>query len=261
MRDQIILPLSDYNSASRYKAEVRVVSPEIARSDLTRHNSCFVGISLESANFLGNKLQSIIDYISTRYSHCVFLLGDHVHRLTLQIRKTLNEEQSRYHALALGDYFLRTQGHMLCNSETGEAFPVIRGSDIHRLPIVQSYLMQLQEQFSTDLNFNHSVKEFAKVFIARSDKDDDETEHDSQLITYSCQYVLEELAETCYMISQGHCVLVYPGSLAIFQQIADGLFAGSGLPAELNHLVNIGLRLKRRGKKAVATVQHPAHYC
>lgn len=256
MQNQIIVSLSDYSSASRYKAEVRVVSPEIARSTLGQGESCFVGISLESSNFLGGKLQSIVDYISNRYSNCTFLLGDHVHRLTLQIRKDLSQEQCFYHALGMGDYYLRTQQHMLRHSQTGEAFPVLRGSDIYQAPEVVGYMALLEQQFRLDSNFKMAIEGFAGQFINRSNETPQGTADSSEAVRLSCQYVLEELAETCYMISKGHPVLIYPGSLAIFQQISNGLF--KGLPKEMERLINVGLRLKRRGKKLVQPEQQQA---
>ncbi|HFE37663.1 MAG TPA: hypothetical protein ENK06_04470, partial [Gammaproteobacteria bacterium] len=140
MKDYIVVPLSGYNSTSRYKAEVRIVSPGSARQRFTQHNHCFVGISLDSPSFLGSKLQAIIDYVSKNFENCTFLLGDHVHRMTLRIRKNLDLEQCYYHALGLGDYYLRTQKHLLRHKDTGKAFPIIRGSDIHQLQEVKAYL-------------------------------------------------------------------------------------------------------------------------
>lgn len=253
MENQIIVSLSDYSSDLRYKAEVRVVSPDAARSTLDQEESCFVGISLDSPSFLGSKLQSIVNYISNRYSNCTFLLGDHVHRLTLEIRKNLSKEQCFYHALGLGDYYLRTQQHMLHHSQTGEAFPIIRGSDIYQTPEVMGYLSLLEQQFMLDSGFKMAVEGFAEQFIARSHENLQGTADSSEAARLSCRYVLEELAETCYMISKGHHVLIYPGSLAIFQQISDGLF--KGLPKELDQLINVGLRLKRRGRKLVQAEQ------
>lgn len=247
MKDHIVLQLSDYTATSRYKAEVRILSPELARSTLLEHDRCFVGISLDNPNFLGPKLQSIVDWISNRYSNCIFLLGDNVHRHTLRLRKSLNDEQSYHHALGLGDYYLRTHGHMLKHSLTGESFTIIRGSDIHSNPKVRAYIEQLETQFATNPDFKSAVKSFALQFVARFDDDLGDDEEALEAVRHSCQYVLEELGETCYMISLGHRVLAYPGSLAIFQQIADGVFAD--LPEELDQLINVGLRLKRRGKK------------
>lgn len=246
MQDKIIVSLADYRADSRYKAEIRVISPDIVPNNSGQAQSCFVGISLDNPNFLGSKLQSIVDFISNRYDNCCFLLGDHVHRLTLQIRKDLTREQCQYHALGLGDYYLRTQQNVLRHSHTGEAFPLIRGSDICQLPEVMNYRSMLEQQFESDPAFRTAIEGFAGQFIARSSEITSE-EARSEIIRLSCQYVLEELAETCYMISKGYSVLVYPGSLTIFQQISNGFF--EGLPNELKQLINIGLRLKRRGKK------------
>lgn len=250
MNNQIVIPLHT-RSDSRYKAEVRDFTPATERENLEQFTSCFVGISLENPNFIGNKLDSMIHWISKRFPHCVFLLGDQVHRLTLQIRKGLDDENSIHHALGLGDYYLRTHQHFFKHSLTGENLPIIRGSDIYQQAKVVNYREQLKTLFDTNNIFRSAVEHFAQAFILRGEEMDANDAACGNHINWSCHYVLEELAETCYMISQGHRVLVYPGSLAIFQQIADDGF--ENMPAELNELVNISLRLKRRGKKRLDT--------
>ncbi|WP_086929701.1 tRNA-dependent cyclodipeptide synthase [Agarilytica rhodophyticola] len=247
MKNQIIIPLNQSNNA-RYKAEVRTCVPAEARADISTYKSCFVGISLENPSFIGSKLASIVDWISNRFSDCTFLLGDNVHRLTLQIRKDLGAEDSLNHALGLGDYYLRTHQHILKNTKTGKPFKVIRGAEIYDNCSVIKYHEALQTLFKEQESFREAVRGFARQFILRAESFDILATENA--VNLSCRYVLEELAETCYMISLGHNTLVYPGSLAIFEQISEGCFVG--LPKELDKLVNIGLRLKRRGKKPVA---------
>lgn len=244
MKNQIIIPLNHSNNA-RYRAQVHNCIPASARADIGTYKSCFIGISLENPNFIGGKLASVVDWISNRFSNCVFLLGDSIHRLTLQIRKELNAEDSLNHALGLGDYYLRTHQHMLVNTKTNEPFDIIRGTEIYNNCDVIEFRDALQALFDKEEKFFESVRGFSRQFILRADSFDIlATEH---ALNLSCRYVIEELADTCYMISQGHKTLVYPGSLAIFEQISNGCF--DNLPSELNELVNIGLRLKRRGKK------------
>ncbi|MFO6424160.1 tRNA-dependent cyclodipeptide synthase [Motilimonas sp. KMU-193] len=242
MANETASPFSTSDHSFRYKAEVRLVSPASARGTSNHNTKCFVGISLESPVFIGHKLQSIIDFVSNRYSDCCFLLGDHVHRLTLQMNNDFTREESFNHAINLGNSFLSSQGHILRNSKTGKPFDLVRGSEIYHLPEVLGYLSVLKTIFEQDIEFRSAVEHFADQFIARQ-----HIVQPNRAIQLSSEYVLEELAETCYMISSGYETLVYPGSLAIFQQISDKKF--SDLPVELDKLVNVSLRIKRRGKK------------
>lgn len=261
MNYQLSIPINNTENEASYRAQVQSFPSQIKRSDLDRHiqslGKCFVGISLQNPNFIGNKMRSVVDWISKRFPECNFLLGDHVHRLTLQIRQELAEENSYNNALGLGDLYLRTHRKILTGENKNLYTEIIRGSEIYSTNEVAHFRSLLRECYDNNLEFSSALEQFATLFIMRGLDSPPNKECANWQRKLSTQYVIEELAETCYMISKGYNILVYPGSLAIFEKISEGCF--KKLPVELNSLVNIGLRLKRKGKALSNQAdRHPA---
>ncbi|CAM3653983.1 hypothetical protein VA7868_04146 [Vibrio aerogenes CECT 7868] len=229
------------NQKPQYKGEIQQVSPKTERDFLKCKPRCFVGVSLGNPSFTGAKLEGLIRFISKRFGACTFLLGDHIHRLTLQIRLGVDEAQATKIALNMGREYTQLYHPLWEKVFKESSFNFIKGSDIYNDERVSCYLMNIQTLYQDNPEFMAAVDRFARTFISRALNHNEFTEN---AIALSSQYVLEELAETCLMIDEGHQVLVYPGSLAIFEQIAEGNFPA--LPKELKSLVNVSVRLKKR---------------
>ncbi|QMV17016.1 tRNA-dependent cyclodipeptide synthase [Vibrio spartinae] len=225
----------------QYKGEIQQVSPKIRRDHLKSKPKCFVGISLSNPSFLGAKFEGLINFIANRHHECTFLLGDYIHRLTLQISEGLAEDEAKKTALQMGEEYIERHRNLLEKNHPQLSLNFIKGSHICHNERVQSYLDHLRREYHDNSEFKLAVNRFSGKFIARAMSENELTE---RAISLSSQYVLEELAETCFMIHAGHEVLIYPGSLAIFEQIADGHFPH--LPEEFNALINVSVRLKKR---------------
>lgn len=68
----------------KYTAKIASVSSFKHRYDFESSDHCFLGISLENSHFHPEKLASIVQWISRRFAHCTVLVGESIHRLTLQ---------------------------------------------------------------------------------------------------------------------------------------------------------------------------------
>ncbi|MDW6004853.1 tRNA-dependent cyclodipeptide synthase [Vibrio mangrovi] len=225
----------------KYKGEIQRVSPKSKKEYLKEKPKCFIGISLNNPNFLDSKFTGLIDFVANRHNECTFLLGDYIHRLTLQIRDGLSEEDALKIALAMGDKYIQQNEYILNEYINNLHVNFIRGSEIHDNEKFKIYFQKIKSEYDSDVEFRTAVNKFSRIFISRSSDEEAISDMD---VFLSSLYVLEELAETCYMISLGHNVLLYPGSLAIFENIADGLFPN--LPDEFKQLVNVSIRLKSR---------------
>ncbi|SHO55992.1 tRNA-dependent cyclodipeptide synthase [Vibrio quintilis] len=229
------------NQQLQYKGEIQRVSPKMKRDFLKTRPKCFVGVSLSNPCFSGAKFEGLIRFIAARYNECTFLLGDHIHRLTLQITQGFGDTQAKEIALNMGQIYIQQHRHLWEKFYQDTTFNFIKGSDVYDDQRVTDYFIRIQATYNNYPDFTQAVNGFARTFISRALNDDELTE---KAIALSSQYVLEELAETCLMVNEGHQVLVYPGSLAIFEKIADGNF--SMLPQELGTLINVSVRLKKR---------------
>lgn len=231
----------------RYRASVARVSPDHLRADLTDlHERCMLAVSLGSQTFEGAKLEATIEWIAENFKRCAVLVADSIYRLTLQVTRDLPAESSREVALQMGREFVDTyrplfEQHSACH------FEFVLFSDIEATPDFKAYFAGFVEFYQTDADFRTSVEGFSQLYLERGGKLDEEEIREvvwlkRQMATL---YLLEESAVFALMNRDGWPVLVYPGSIRTFQDIAEGLFPG--VPEHLKSLVFVSLRLNRTG--------------
>jgi hypothetical protein len=88
--------------------------------------------------------------------------------------------------------------------------------------------------------FQKSVEDFASYYLSRRLV----LEHSYNAMDLSCKYLLEELAVICCLAKASPCTFVYPGSLTILKEIAEGKHPY--LPEGLLQIDYVKLQLKRR---------------
>lgn len=232
----------DVPTTPKYKAEINNVAPKSARTSFKKHNRCFFGISLENSNFFRPRLAASLTWINNNFDHCSILVGDSIHRITLQIKHDIKKEQALKKALHLGTEFI---DHELATIETlltDCSFDFVLCSEIQNHPEYQIYHEQLLNVFSQNIRFAQSIKKFANAFVGYEmtiapDKYE-------KFINMSCQYLLEELAIFACLVKKGIPVMIYPGSINTLVEIANG--EHSDVPDDLKHLITVALRIKHR---------------
>jgi tRNA-dependent cyclodipeptide synthase len=80
---------STVTGSTRYRAKIDGVSPASRRDTFEQHEECFLGISLENSNFVRAKLAGIVEWIARRFARCTVLVGDSIHRITLEATRGL----------------------------------------------------------------------------------------------------------------------------------------------------------------------------
>lgn len=68
----------------RYQAAISFVSPASSHHTFEAHGDCFLGVSLQNSNFRQDKVRSMANWISQRFPRCTVLVGDSIHRITLE---------------------------------------------------------------------------------------------------------------------------------------------------------------------------------
>ncbi|BCK73641.1 hypothetical protein Srufu_075940 [Streptomyces libani subsp. rufus] len=121
------------------------VSPVSDRHTFEEHSNCFLGISLENSNFRPIKVRSLAEWTSRRFSRCTVLVGDSIHRITLESTRGLCPPEALTEALRLGREFIDEQAHIFDDFRDRTDFTY------------QSYHRALQDYFSQDANFCTSV--------------------------------------------------------------------------------------------------------
>ncbi|MBC1237261.1 tRNA-dependent cyclodipeptide synthase [Nostoc sp. 2RC] len=227
----------------KYRVEIAAVIPQIARHELDRYEHCFLGISLESENFSIAKLVGMTDWISKHFKKCTILIGDSIHRITLQINQGLKEKQALNKALIQGREYVENANYVFDNYIKTCIFNVIFCSEIQQSEDYFKYYEQLQNLIRKDEKFANSVKSSVKEFVLRHFEQN--TENFDFYVELSSKYLLEELALFTCLIKYDLSIMIYPGSLLkIFEEIAEGHYAG--VPDSLKKIVHVSLHLKSR---------------
>lgn len=222
----------------RYRTKISAVVPTQRRASLPEYRQALLGISLGNAQGPAKTI-CMGDWIERRFDACRVLVGDSIHRLTLQILERCDETDARQRALQMGQVYMR-RTRALFERFADCRFDYVFTSQLEEHENFQPHLRQLARASEQNSDFDAFVKRFVEVFVARNHMDD---AHGALSVRLSRLYLLEELAMLACLIEDGWPVLLYPGSLGSAQIAPHGF---SGLPAPLQSLVSVSLQLRRR---------------
>jgi len=86
-------------SSTGYRAKVDFVSPQNRRDTFELEYECFLGVSLGNRNFEPVRFHSLLEWVSRRFSKCKILVGDSIHRLTLESCSGMSAHEAHDRAL------------------------------------------------------------------------------------------------------------------------------------------------------------------
>ena len=231
----------DVATISKYKVEVAQIFPTSQRSALHESGHCMLGFSLQSQSFAPTKLAGMVEWISRHFSECSVLIGDGIHRITLEING-MSPEYTANRALLMGREIIDGDAMLFKRHKNNCQFHVISTAELQKTASYHHFHQALCRLFHEDEAFKRSVMQFARDFVSHQHYDSVER------LTYcqqlSCQYLLEEVAITAMLLQQGVSVFVYPGTLTIMQELSLGQHPSA--PREFERLISVNLRLKRR---------------
>lgn len=228
---------------SRYKAKIASVSPPAMRTQFENEDACFLGVSLENTHFSRPKLEAMLEWVARRFSRCTLLVGDSIHRITLESTRGYRPESALREALALGDRFIASNDDLVAAFRDRILFRYATCSEVQHSTDYARYHSELRAQFATDQAFRLSVRSFAQNYHRRSwDLLDADTR--ARRLERSCDYFLEEFAVFACLRRRGLGVMVYPGAFSTLEEIARGRHPGTC--SELRGLTIVSLQIKRR---------------
>jgi tRNA-dependent cyclodipeptide synthase len=203
---------------------------------------CILGVSLESPAFRTSKLVTMTEWIRNRYSRCTAMLGDGLYRLTLQLESDSRENDALEYSKWLARDYVQTQWPVFHLRESNCQFEFQFCSDVLTNDLsYPAYYAHVCSLFAKDARFQESCRAFARDFLRRRPEREASSE---KHIDLSSRYLLEELAVISCLAQEGPCTFLYPGSLTILEEIADGKHPG--VPAPLRTIDYIELKLKHR---------------
>ncbi len=227
----------------RYRAKIIFVSPESQRNKFENYKSCFCGVSLENSNFIRPKLIASLEWISNRFSFCCVLIGDSIHRITLESLQDLNPEEAKDKALFLGQEFLYREKSIFSQFDKACKFKFVFCSQIQQYHDYAQYHESLKNLYKEDTLFRTSVRAFGEKFHKKK-QSQLSLEELERRIEKSSDYFLEEFAIFACLQRRGYPVMVYPGSFSTLTEIAEGKHPNA--LQELKDLTVVSLQLKKR---------------
>ncbi|MGK7908532.1 MAG: tRNA-dependent cyclodipeptide synthase [Synechococcus sp.] len=243
------------------------------RCKIDQYNYCILGISLENPSFSSEKLLAMTDWIATHFQKCYVLIGDSLHRITLQLDQKLSDKQALDRAILMGKEYINIHMNIFRHYENNCHFEFIYCSKIQQKKEYREYYKQIKDLFDKNREFKNSVNSFSREFVRRRiplNKEShsldkilansnrsfskgsfngqihfkDKGKFSESYIELCDEYLLEELAIFSCLYKDRVCPMFYPGSFSIFEEIYKGEHAE--IPACLNNIIYGTLRLKRR---------------
>ncbi|NEO38620.1 MAG: tRNA-dependent cyclodipeptide synthase [Moorea sp. SIOASIH] len=231
------------NLLPKYRTKIIFVSPESNRNTFEDNENCFFGISLENSHFTRPKLMASLDWISKRFSSCFVLIGDSIHRITLETRGGLEPVEAYDKALCLGSEFLHREKNIFKRFENYCKYNFILCSEVQSYPDYNLYYTKLKNLFDQDTSFQNSVKAFSENYHRRKQAQISNEQWKAH-ISRSSEYFLEEFAIFACLVKRNIPVMVYPGSFSTLTEIVNGKHPK--VLQELKDLTVVSLQLKKR---------------
>lgn len=249
----------------KYKVTVSQVSPEHMHSSLFEYQRCVFGISLSgNKNFDGARLEACIRWISKHFKSCLVMVGDSVHRHTIEITSGLQGDLARFEALRIGREFVDRHRTLFEYYSGSCAFEFLMTSKAEKHPDFELYLDELQRLYRENKPFETTVRSFVQEYLGRGDKvGEDRADEFSCLEHLSVSYLLEESAIFACLVKDGWSVMVYPGSIKALEEMVDGKHPE--VPAPLRQMIQVRLSLRKAGVQFVpdslevpaSPIEHP----
>lgn len=230
-------------AGERYKAKIAFVSPHTRRNSFEDEPKCFLGVSLENRNFTPNRFHSMVEWAARRFEKCSILIGDHIHRITLQSTRDMPEEDARREAVRLGDAFMEESRLIVDAYRHATDFQYITCSEIQASTECKDFYSSLRNYFLEHSGFRDSVEKFGRNYHRHNCEKLSE-EQQRHRLDFSSRYFLEEFSVFACLVRKGFKVMAYPGAFSTLAEIAAGDFPG--MLDELQKLTVVSLQLKRR---------------
>ncbi|MEM1169499.1 MAG: tRNA-dependent cyclodipeptide synthase [Cyanobacteria bacterium P01_H01_bin.35] len=232
-----------------YKATLAKVFPHSLRNCLSEHQKCIFAISLGSKNFVyRERLEACIKLISENFPTCLVLIGDSVHRLTIEIRQGIEGDDAWLQAIRTGEEFVNENGLLFEQYSESCQFEFRMASEILERSDFNIYYEELQSLYQKNESFQNMVNSFAETYLNRGEQLEIEKADQLRQKHLATTYLLEESALFTCLVKEGWLVFLYPGSIKTFEEISEGLHPE--VPEPLKQMIWVSLRLKKRNSRS-----------
>ncbi|MGG4663462.1 tRNA-dependent cyclodipeptide synthase [Providencia vermicola] len=227
----------------KYYAKTATVFPKSARFSFEKKNECFLGVSLENENFTSEKFLAMLNWVNQRFRRCNILIGDSIHRITLETNKGLSPEDSLSAALNLGRAYQKQASKILKAKAFYTEFSFITCHALQQTTEYAAFHDKITQSFLLSNKFRVSVEQFSLNYHRHHWKELNESQQQN-CINKSSQYFLEEFAIFACLANRGLNVMVYPGTFSSLAEIVNG--EHPDIIDELKQMTVISLNIKKK---------------
>ncbi len=219
------------------------------RNRLSEYQKCVFAISLGSKNFVDReRVEACIKWISENFQTCLVLVGDSVHRLTVEVREGIKGDEAYLKAIRTAEKFVNENSFLFEEYSESCEFEIIMISEIAKRSDFNIYYEELQSLYQKNESFQSLVNFFAHKYLNRGEEVVAEQLGELRQKSLATTYLLEESALFTCLVKEGWLVFVYPGSIKTFEEISEGLHPEVPLP--LKQMIWASLRFKKRNAKS-----------
>ncbi len=231
-----------------FKVSLAKTFPHSIRGSLSEYDKCVFPISLGSKNFYTKPVEACIKWISYNFKNCLVLVGDSVHRLTIQVREGIKEDEARLKAIHTAEKFVNENYLSFQEYSEGCQFEFKMLSEIAKRSDFNIYYDELQSLYQKNESFQSMVNSFAQSYLNRVKQVEVEDMQELKQKHLATTYLLEESALFSCIAKEGWLVFLYPGSIKTFEEISEGLHPE--VPEALKQIIWVSLGLKRLNYKS-----------
>jgi tRNA-dependent cyclodipeptide synthase len=201
---------------------------------------CLYGVSVSSWIVDLSELRAVWDWTRTQFDRCAVLLGDSLHRLTVQAQMGLDTDASRAEASRRAD---RMEAQL--RAAIGHEAVLIRTSAVAARQEFSRSFSELQEAFGRCADFRNAIRTDALRYCERQVAAGRLNAPFESAIQLSVRYLLEEVATYNLLAQEGWLAETYQGGeLYALAKFMRGDFPG--LAPALEKRVHISLRVSKR---------------
>lgn len=203
-----------------YRVKIKEVHPALNAEDIL-HLKPYLGISLSNPLYSNNQLFILLEWITSRFSSCVFLIGDTLNRFNIEI----------FTPSSYVDYVKKciTKGKDIENAISsftrnlsGE-YTTIRWSQIFKTERCIRYKTRFRELYDQNETFKMAIAHTCTSYFESQAKKGFPIKGDPLTANdLAVEYLIEELSVFSMLIDDGFVMQLYAGTqLPILKKIAN----------------------------------------
>ena len=226
--------------------DVQVLRGPTSDNIFESEDKCYLGISIGNRNLYHERLEVVLSWINKNFDACHILLDDFLNRHNEYIFNSSTKNAAEEEASKRADNFLDENRKYI--EEYSSILELSKSSVyIDEGKYHQEYLYfkgYLECLYKCNSTFRSLVDKTAYDFLERvTDRGKKITIEKNGAVQHSTEYLLEEIAIFCVLVSRGWTVEVYPGSeIPPLKACLDGEIPTA--PAPLLQRINVEIRLQ-----------------